>query len=104
MSDFIKLIDLSKPFENLENKSAAFSLKIRFLMTLCKKYKIHDLNSIQTLLHFADIQTRRLYLIDLTPFNLKDIGMSFGKKNKVKERKPKILTKINEEKKEEIEL
>lgn len=53
-------------------------------MTITKKYKIKDLNSIQTLLHYSNIQTRRLHLIDLTPFNLKDIGMSFGKKNKVK--------------------
>lgn len=45
----------------------------RFILGVLAKYTIKDLNSVETLFKFAGMQTRRIYLVNLTPFDLKNI-------------------------------
>ena len=83
----------------------------RFLLGLFQKYNICDLNSIETILKFAGLQTRRIYLVHLAPFDLKKIEFNFfrgrkGQKRKVEPiiKKTASLNRIEEDKMGETEL
>jgi hypothetical protein len=86
-------------------KAHPFSTQCRFLLSLLTKYSMKDINSIETLFRFVGLKTRRIYLIDLTPFDLKKIELDYfkGKKQKKSKRDPtkpifQVLNKIDEDK------
>lgn len=85
-----------------------FLVACRFVLSVFTKYCIRDLASIETLLQFVGIQTRRLYLVHLGPFELKKIELNYFRGRKEQKRKKEPIAKTSslnkiEESKEDSE-
>lgn len=102
----VKLLDMRTQFKYSGAKHSPFMTLCRFLLGVLTKYEIRDLNSIDTLFKFGGVQTRRIFLVDLQPFDLKKIELNYfrGRKDQKKKKNPVIalkkaskLNKIEEE-------